>query len=146
MNGLRAFGLDVLPEVGWYRRNLDLDPVQTRATHHGCNATPFNLQIENRTVPRVGSSSWQSIGIVAVIFEILTPSFAPKSHGHFPRRNMDGTTRLAFGTFVQFSELLCGLGSSLCNGYIRGPTSTPSHDRFRIPLLVGSAFSWQWLC
>src|SRR5205814_9883621 len=64
---------------------------------------------------------------IAVRFQIVTPSLAPKSSDDFPAGNFHRTKLLAL--FGQLFDLAHGLSATLRHGHVR-PVTPPGHSAF----------------
>ena len=67
-----------LPLNARHGRDLDLDPVKTRAHDMSGRLACPDLEVNHRAIAQIRPSARQAIGIVAVALEILAPGLAPE--------------------------------------------------------------------
>src|SRR5208337_232301 len=108
-----------------HRRDLDLDPVETRTHDLGGRFARPDIQIDHRAVTQVGPSAWQAIGIVAVALQVLAPRLAPEGFRDRTAARGHRGQRLAL-----FRELSRRLGRFLATcGYRNIGLPAKIHDR-----------------
>src|SRR5207245_10516045 len=102
---------DRFPTARFDRRDADLDLVKLGAGNERQHLGLRDLQIDNRAVADIGPATRQSVGVVAIAFEIVAPGLAPEALGDgaaFDRHRRNGLSLL-----LELLQLLLGLAPPL---------------------------------
>ena len=78
------------------RLDLDRDPIEIATRHQSSDFPRNNLEIDDRAVPHVGTTTRKPICVVAVGLQIFAPCFTPETPGNRPSVRLDRVQFLAF--------------------------------------------------